>query len=454
MSALIAVLAFVFAISVLITVHEFGHFWVARRMGVKVLRFSIGFGRPLWKRVSRDGTEYVIAALPLGGYVKMLDEREGDVAPEDLPYAFNRKSLPARTAIVAAGPAFNFIFAILAYWAVFMLGVPGIKPIVGETVPDTPAAAAGFQPQDRVLNVNGAPTPTWDVVTLELLDGILGDDLIQIEVESRAGARRVLELQVPPNTRELTEPGALMSGLGLQLWMPPLQPVIGELQPGGSAMQAGLRRGDRILDAGGRVIEDWQEWVEFVRAHPGETVNLRVQRNGDIVETALAIGSVEEDGIRIGRIGAGVQVPDDYAAELRAEQRYGPVAAVPAAVGKTWEISVLTLRLLGRMLMGDVSIKNISGPINIAQYAGFTASVGLVPFLMFLAVISVSLGVLNLLPIPILDGGHLAYFAVEAVKGSPVSERTEMLGQKIGILVLLLLMGFAFYNDLARLFAN
>lgn len=456
MTVLIAIAAFALAIGVLVTVHEFGHFWVARRMGVKVLRFSIGFGKPLWRRVATDGTEYVIAALPLGGYVKMLDERETDapVSTANLPHAFNRQSIPKRAAIVAAGPLFNFAFAIVAYWLVYMIGVPGIKPLLGDIPAETPAAVAGLVARDTIVGVNGEATPTWEAVTLELLDGVLDGEPIQLMVRHDDGVQETLLLTPPAETRALTEPGALLDGLGLALWQPKLPAVIGALVEDGPAARSGLQIGDRILSADGKPLEDWQAWVDVVRAHSNAALDLQIERNGTSQSLLLLTGSITENGQTIGRIGAGPQVPEDYLANMRAELRYGPLAAAPAAFSKTWEISSLTVRLLGRMVIGDVSLKNISGPINIAQYAGFTASIGLVPFLIFLAAISVSLGVLNLLPIPVLDGGHLAFLVAEAVKGTPVSEQTEVLGQKIGIALLLVLMSFAFYNDLARLFAN
>lgn len=450
MQILTSLFAFAVAIAVLVTVHEYGHFWAARRCGVRVLRFSIGFGRALWRHVGRDGVEYVLAAVPFGGYVKMLDEREGEVPEEELQHAFNRQPVWKRAVIVAAGPAFNFAFAIIAYWLIFLIGVPGVKPIVGEVLPGSYAEQAGVRPQDEIVAVRGEPTPTWEAVTLQLLEGVLADGDIPLEVRRPDGAIARLQLVVE-ETAALTEPGALMDGIGLRLWNPALAPVIGDVEPGGSAAQAGLQSGDRILSADGKPITEWGEWVEFVRARPGRIVELRIERNGAEREVSLVIGSVETETGPVGQIGARAYVPPELLERLRAELRYGPVAAAVAAFEKTWDVSALTLRMLGKMVVGEASLKNISGPINIAQYAGVTASIGLVPFLAFLAVISVSLGVLNLLPIPILDGGHLAYYLVELVKGSPVSARVEALGQQIGLFVLFLLMGLAVYNDLARL---
>lgn len=454
MNILISILAFAFAIGLLVTVHEFGHFWVARRLGVKVLRFSVGFGNALWKKTAKDGTEYVIAALPLGGYVKMLDEREGEVAEKDRPYAFNRKPLWIRTAVVSAGPAFNFLFAIIAYWLIFVLGVPGIKPVLAEPPVNTPAAQAGIQANDLLLRVEDEAVATWKAATLETLSGVLDGGELTLLV-SRNGANKTVTLDVPGNTRELTEPGALMQGLGLGLNIPPLPPTLGKLAAGTPAAEGGLQAGDTVLALDGTPVSSFRELAQMIRERPAQVVQFRIARQSRGEETILTlpvvIGSHQIDGSTAGFIGAPVQRPENYGAELRAVQQLRPLAALGAGISKTWEISALTLRLLGRMVIGDVSFKNISGPISIAQYAGFTAQVGLVPFLAFLAVISVSLGVLNLLPIPVLDGGHLLWFAVEAVKGSPVSEQTEILGQRVGIALLLVLMSFAFYNDITRL---
>ncbi|NGP53620.1 RIP metalloprotease RseP [Thioalkalivibrio sp. XN8] len=451
---LTSVLAFVVAISVLVAVHEYGHFWVARRLGIKVLRFSVGFGSPLWRRTGRDGTEYWISAIPLGGYVKMLDEREGNVPPEDLPRCFNRQSPQRRIAVLFAGPAFNFIFAIAAYWVIFVAGVPAIKPMVGEIAAASPAAEAGLQAGDQIVAIDGAPTRTMMEAQLELLSAMVPAGRARLLVEDAAGARRELALRYDGDIQALTEPNAMFPELGISFWRPSVPAVVGELLPEGTAAAAGLQPGDRVLSAAGEPIAEWQDWVEFVRARPGETVGLLIERDGNPMRLELLIGAADEEGVRVGRIGAGPQILAELWDPIRTEQRYGPVAAVGRAVGETWRISELTVTMMARMIMGQVSVKNLSGPINIAQTAGFTAAAGFAAFVTFLAIVSISLGIINLLPIPMLDGGQIVYQVVELAKGSPVSERAQIIGQQVGIFLLLLLMSFAFYNDIVRITAG
>ncbi len=450
-SFLFTIASFVVALGILITVHEFGHFWVARRLGVKVLRFSIGFGRPLWRRTGRvDGTEYVIAAIPLGGYVKMLDEREGPVVPEERDRAFNRQSLKVRSAIVAAGPLFNFLFAILAFWLIFVTGDTGTRPWIGSVAPDSLAWQAGFRPDDEVLAVADRSTPTWESAVYALLRESVEDRDLPVRVRDADGVEQVRML---PGQRlaRLAEEGNILDGIGLTPKRPTLPPVIGRVVPGEAAERAGLRTGDRILSVDGARVDSWNGLVEMVRQNPGRILRLEVERGGSWIELSLPVGVREADGRRIGRIGAGVEVPEGLYDAYRAEFRLGPLEAVGAATAKTWDMSLFMLRMLGRMLTGEASVKNLSGPISIAQTAGRTASYGLVYFLKFLALVSISLGVLNLLPVPVLDGGHLLFFLIEALKGSPLSEEWQLQGQRIGIAILLALMGLAFYVDIARL---
>jgi regulator of sigma E protease len=453
-TVLLSIFAFLFAIGVLVAIHEWGHYIVARMAGVKVLRFSIGFGKPIWaRRAGPDGTEYCLAAIPLGGYVKLLDEREGDVSADELPRAFNRQPILARIAILVAGPLMNFIFAIIAYWAMFIVGVPGMQPIIGEVDPVSIAGEAGLQNGDRIIAVSEQPVSTWEGTILAMLDSMLSTERVSLAVLGKNDRERLVVLDVTGRLSELTEPGALFTGLGLRPWSPTLQPVLGELTPDGSAQASGLLAGDLILSADGYAITDWSGWVEFVRDRPEQTVDIVIERGGEELPLALMIGEAAlEDGTRVGRIGAGPFVPEGFFELYRAEQRYGALPAVSVAIARTWSMSALTVRMVGSMLTGDVSVKNISGPINIAQYAGYAASIGFASFLNFLAVVSLSLGILNLLPIPVLDGGQIVYQVAEAIKGQPLSERAQLVGQQIGVVFLVLVMSLAFYNDLSRLF--
>ena len=438
---------FLVAIGVLVSFHEFGHYWVARRCGVRVLRFSIGFGKVLWSRRAADGVEWSLSAIPLGGYVKMLDEREGEVPPAERHLAFNNATVGKRIAIVAAGPLFNFFLAFVFYWLVFVIGVQGMKTLVMEPPAATAAARAGLHEGDHILAVDGAAVSTWTTLRTELIDQALDRSQLPLQIRDASGRERevVLDLQ---GVR--VDPEHLFGDLGLDAYQPKIPAVLEEASPGGAAEAAGLRAGDRLLSRNGEPIASWQEWATWVRARPGEIVKLEYDRAGQRHTVDLIIARETVDGQVIGRIGARVAVPEQLWQDLRAEMRLNPFAALPAAVGHTWQMSALTLKMLYRMVLGDISIKNVSGPIQIAQVAGFTAQVGLVSFLSFMAIVSVSLGVLNLLPVPLLDGGHLLYYGVEAVKGSPVSERVQEAGQKVGLTFLVMLMGLAFYNDIMR----
>jgi len=449
-----SILAFIVAIGVLVTVHEFGHFWVARRMGVKVLRFSVGFGRPLWRwRSPKDQTEYVIGSLPLGGYVKMLDEREGDVAPIELEYSFNRKSVWRRFAIVAAGPLFNFLFAILAYYLIFLAGVSGMKPVVGEVANPSPAYSAGLQQGDVILAVNGIETQTWEKARFVLLEQAVDADRLRLQVQGR-------DLQISDKSIDISgleflqaEQIDLMGDLGIASWQPDLPPIIAEVLPDGAGERAGLRSGDRVVSLNGVEIRNSDQWIGMIRGNPQTTMRLGILRDGAAVNLELTPDLHSEDGQQYGYIGvrSRVEIPDSLRREMTVIERYGPLDGLAEALDKTWRMSWLTLRVLGKLVVGEASVKNLSGPITIAHYAGISASIGLEPFLGFLAIISISLGVLNLLPVPMLDGGHLFYYLVEIFKGSPVSEQTEIIGQKIGIVLLVCLMSIALYNDLLRL---
>lgn len=448
---LFKIAAFVVAIALLVAVHEFGHFWVARRLGVKVLRFSIGFGRPLWRRQSGpDAPEYVIAAIPLGGYVKMLDEREGPVPQEEMHRAFNRQSLWVRSAVVVAGPLFNFLFAIAAFWLVLVLGETGMRPLIGEVEPGGPAARAEFRPGDEIVAVNGQQTPTWSLALQELATASVGDPELRVAVRDSDGLSR---LRVIPATDlgDLAKNRDLLAQLGLQPERPPFPAVFGTILSGEPAQEAGLQEGDRIVLADGESLTDWGQWVEYVQARPGVEIELLIERAGQTLPISVTPAPYVRNDEVIGRIGASNQPAPGLIERYRVEYRLGLWEALPAAVARTGEYSLLTLKVIARVLTGEASIHNLSGPIGIADAAGKTASIGAVYFLKFLAIVSISLGVLNLLPVPILDGGHLLYFLVEAVKGSPLSEETLAKGQAIGLVMLLGLMTLALYVDILRL---
>ncbi len=453
MEFLNSVLFFVIAIGVLVTVHEYGHFWVARRLGVKVLRFSIGFGRSIWsRRAGADQTEYVIAAIPLGGYVKMLDEREGEVAPAEQHRAFNRQPLSVRFPIVLAGPVANFLFAIVAYWVMFVVGVSGLKPLVGEVTPDSLAARAGIAPDQEIITVDGRPTTTWEQVIQGIIAETLEQKPLALEVKEPSGETRALALDLRRVELDDLTGGRLFQVIGMEPLRPRIPATIGFIEADSPAERAGLQVEDRVVTADGETIVDWQAWVEHVRARPGKTISIEVERDGVRVPLALRPEAVDAEGGTIGRIGAGVKAPTDSFEQYYATVRYSPVPALSQALTKTWDSAALTLRMFWKMVTLQVSLENLSGPISIAQYAGYTAKIGLSRFFEFLAIVSISLGILNLLPIPVLDGGHLLYYCIEFFKGKPVSDEAQYFGQRLGIAMLVGLMGLAFYNDLVRLF--
>lgn len=456
LSILVSIAAFIVAIGVLVSVHEFGHYWIARRLGFKVLRYSLGFGRPIWMRHGRDPDriEYVLAAIPLGGYVRLLDEREGPLPPGEEHRAFNRRPPLARIAVLLAGPGANFLFAIVAYWLLFLQGVPGLKPVVGEVARGTLAAEAGLVAEDEILRVGGDAAPTRQAAVLAILERVVDDGRVPLEVQRKDGSIRRLEIVVPASERRaLTEPGILMRGLGFSFWYPPQPVVVAELTEGEPAAGAGIRVGDHIVEVDGIAVPDYPEFVQLIRARPGQETRIAALRDGARVEFVLVPRAAVEEGETIGRIGLGAaRGSGGFPAAMQTIERYGPLGAIAPAVRETWHKTALTVRFLWRMVTGDVSAKNISGPINIAQYAGITATEGFVYYLGFLALVSISLAVLNLLPVPVLDGGQIAFQLAEMAKGSPLSMQAQVIGQKVGIAMLVALMGFAFYNDITRLF--
>ena len=453
-SILYSILAFVAAIGILVTIHEFGHYWVARLCGVKVLRFSVGFGKPLWiKKAGPDQTEYVLAAIPLGGYVKMLDEREGDVAEDELKYAFNRQHVSKRIAIVAAGPVFNFLFAIAAYSLMYINGVNGIKPYIGEITKPGIAQSAGVQQKDLILSVNGIQTLSWEKARLTLMHEALDEPVLNIQVQGKDLQIRDLQLDISRLNFLQEENADLLKQMGFGMWRPQIPPQIDEVMAGGAAEAAGLQAGDKIKSLDGEKISNIRQWVDIIRANADKEILLVVQRDGRTEKLLIKPRPKMDDGQRIGYIGVRnvVVIPDEMRQQLRVVEQYGVLDAVLEGADKTWQMSVLTLKVLGKLVVGEASVKNLSGPITIAKYAGLSAQIGLEQFFAFLAIISISLGVLNLLPVPMLDGGHLMYYCIEIIKGSPVSEGFEAVGQRIGMALLMMLMTIAIYNDVLRL---
>ncbi len=408
MTFISTVLAFVVTLGLLIVFHEFGHYQVARWCGVKVLRFSIGFGRPLLtKRWGKDQTEWVIAAFPLGGYVKMLDEREGSVAPQDLPQSFNRKPVMQRFAIVAAGPLANFLLAIVLYWLLFMLGMPAVKPVVGTVTPATPAAFAGFERGETITKIGGEPVATWNDARWLLLPHVVdSSSSVPVETLTPQGHTSLRELDFTGIHADEVD-GDFLKKIGLNIYQPDIKPIIAHVTPESPGSRAGLHPGDEILEINGKQIASWEELVQEIRTHPGTPLKLKIRRNEESRGIEVIPDTATESGEKVGKIGIGPQIDEAELKKLMVEVSYTPGAAIVKAVGKTWETSIFTLQMLGKMLVGQVSWKNVSGPITIADYAGKSAQMGVAPYLGFLALISISLGVLNLLPIPVLDGGHL-----------------------------------------------
>ncbi|CAM0558087.1 RIP metalloprotease RseP [Vreelandella titanicae] len=445
------ILAVIVVLGLLVTFHEFGHFWVARRCGVKVLRFSVGFGKPLWSRVDRHGTEFAIAAIPLGGYVKMLDEREAPVPEEQLDQAFNRKTVWQRIAIVAAGPIANFLLAIVAYWALFVAGTTVVSPMVGSVAPDSPAAEAGLANGDEIVAIQGDEMRSWEDVNLKLVSiiGFSGELDIDARPEGASDPQR-FGLSVTDYLVRQDPPQPLQS-LGITPWQPEFPAVLGQVVSGEAAEQAGLEAGDRMVAINGEPVDDWMHFVNMVRSSPGETLQLTYERNGEQSSVDLTPGRNRLDtGVEIGYIGAGAEQVE-WPAAFQREIRYGPIEALGQAVSRTGEMTLLTLDAIRKMFVGLISPSNLSGPITIAQISGDSARAGMEAFIGFLAYLSISLGVLNLLPIPVLDGGHLLYYFMEVVRGRPVSERTQAVGLRIGLAMVGTLMLMALYFDLMRL---
>ncbi|WP_244813640.1 RIP metalloprotease RseP [Caballeronia sp. Lep1P3] len=457
MNFLTEIVAFVVAIGVLVVVHEFGHYSVARMCGVKVLRFSVGFGKPLVRWVSRKtGVEWTISALPLGGYVKMLDEREAEdgIAPEDLPRAFNRQPVIKRIAIVVAGPAANFLLAIALFSAVFAGGVTEPQAIVSAPAPGTAAARAGFEGGEKIVSMRDSqggethPIRSWSDLRWKLLDASFDHRRIVLTAKTHEGT-----FDFPVSVAGITDPDAdqdFMDKLGFAPGGGTL--TVAGVEPGSAAQKSGLAAGDKLRAIDGRAVDNATSFIDYVKAHGGKPVTLLIERgagNGIKSESVQIVPDVKRDastGKDIGRIGAALanQLPT-------VDVRYGPIESLRLGVNRTWDISVYSLRMFGRMIVGEASLKNLSGPVTIADYAGKSARLGVTAFVSFLALVSISLGVLNLLPIPVLDGGHLLYYLVEAVTGKAVSDRWQLVLQRAGLVCIVALSMIALFNDLTRL---
>ena len=452
MTIFFTIISFVFALGLLIVFHELGHYFIARLCNVKVLRFSVGFGRPLiTKYWGKDKTEWVLAAIPLGGYVKMLDEREGKVAPEDLSRSFNRMTVFRRFAIVSAGPIANFLLAILLYCFLFMYGVSGMKPILGQITPDSPAAIANFKGGETLVKIGDELVSTWQDARWALLSKAV-DRTPTLIVETRS-----IEKQVVSRELDLSKLNAndldnnFLKKIGLNVYKPKIRPIIAQVIPNGAGDNAGLLINDEILSINEKEIVEWQDLVQKIQDSPGTVLLMKIRRNNTKIDVKIVPEVATQVGEEIGKIGIAPKIDHSKLEDLLVEVSYPTNIAMVKAINKTWETSVFTLQMLWKMVMGEVSIKNISGPITIADYAGKSAQMGIASYLGFLALISISLGVLNLLPIPLLDGGHLMYYVVEIIKGTPLSEKSMAIGQKMGMMMLFTLMVFAIYNDINRL---
>lgn len=445
--------AFIVALGVLITVHEFGHFWMARRCGVTVERVSIGFGRALWRQHDKRGTEYLIAAIPLGGYVKMLDERVDTVVPERRHEAFNHKTVWQRAGIIAAGPMFNFLFAIFAYWLVFLIGVPSYRPVISEIAPNSIAAQAEISPGMELKSIDGIETPDWNSVRFQLINKI-GENKITLCVApfgSTHSEQKTLDLR--SWQFELNKQDAIVA-LGIIPIGPRIEPVLAEVQQGSAAMKAGLQAGDRIVKVEDQPVAEWQVFVTQVRDNPGRPLQVNIERKRNALNITLrpdskAVGKGKLKGVEgfAGVVPTIIPLPTKY----KTVRQYTPLPALVRAGEKTYQLMRLTVSMLGKLITGDVKLNNLSGPISIAQGARISAEYGLIYYLMFLALISVNLGIINLFPLPMLDGGHLLFLAIEKLNRGSLSERVQNFSYRIGLILLILLMGLALFNDFSRL---
>jgi len=452
MSLIFTLISFIVAISILVAIHEYGHYIVAKKLGVKILRFSIGFGKPLWlKRFGKDQTEFVIAALPLGGYVKMLDKRETEVNENEQHREFTTQPVWTRIAIVAAGPAFNFLFAIAAYWLMFIIGVSGIKPIIGEVDANGLAKQAGLVSGYEIVAINQNQTPIWDVAVKNIIPAIVDRSQAVFELKDKNGNTISRTLDFSATTGEI-KVEHLFKQLGFKPWRPLIEPIVGVVIEKSPAENAGFKVDDKIIAINQVKVKDWVEVVELVSGKPAEILQVTILRDGIQKTLQVIPEKIQRNGKTVGRLGLGQRTGVPYPDDMRVTHGYNLFESIPRAFSRTWDFSVLTLKMMGKIFTGEISVKNLSGPVSIARYAGYSASAGLARFLDFLAIVSISLGILNLLPIPILDGGHLTYYTIELVRKKPVSEETQEFASRVGMVLLFTLMSVALYNDLVRVF--
>lgn len=450
MSILYTIISFIVAISILVAIHEYGHFIVAKKLGVKILRFSIGFGKPLWiKRFGEDQTEFVIAALPFGGYVKMLDKRETDIEPHESHREFTGQSVWTRMAIVAAGPAFNFLFAFFAYWMMFIVGVSGIKPVIGDIDANGLAERAGLVSGYEIVAINNNKTPIWDVAVKNIIPAIVDRSQAEFELKDKQGNTVSRTLDFSETTGEI-KVEKIFKQLGFKPWRPVVSPVIGLVVENSPAEKAGFKAEDKILSINNIATPDWINVVDIVSDRAAQVLQVVVLRHGQNITLQVIPEKIMRDGKEVGRLGLGHKPGAAYPEEMRITHGYNVFESVPRSFIRTWDFSVLTLKMIGKIFTGEIGIKNLSGPVSIARYAGYSASAGFARFLDFLAIVSISLGILNLLPIPVLDGGHLTYYIIEIVRKKPVSEETQEFATRIGIVLLFTLMAVALYNDILR----
>lgn len=441
-------MSFIVALGILVAVHEWGHFWVARRCGVKVLRFSIGFGKALWRRTDSKGTEYVIAAIPLGGYVRMLDSRVDEVEPEDRDVTFNAQPVLQRIAIIAAGPIVNFIFAVFALYVMFLIGLQSFKPIIGEVSPDSIAYQAGLPVDVQIKKVGSREVKDWSAINLEFVSHI-GRDTLTIGTYTPANmAEKQYTLDIS-NWKFDPETQSSIRSLGIQPFRPVLSTNIGDVSKDSPAKRAGIKKGDKILSIDGTPVEKWEQITEHLTGKANQEVDFRILREGSEIPLKVTVGA-KKDAPDVGFLGV-YPLADPWPEEYILNQQYGPVAALGVAMDNTWRLMTLSVEMIGKLFTGDVSLKNLSGPISIAQGAGASASFGLVYFLSFLALISVNLGIVNLLPLPLLDGGQLMYYTFELITGKPVPDSVQEKGMYVGGVLLFMLMAMAITNDIGRL---